>query len=135
MKNEDYVAQVNAGEFPKAIKVPLDAPFEDARGIIQNLWLGNSGSVTLITSKAGSVRANHKHKNDWHAIYVVSGLLSYQLAHHDGEIEEITAKSGEMIFTPPDIHHTVVAIEDTTFLTINGIVKNHENYMKTMYKN
>lgn len=133
MKNEEYVAKVNVGEFPKTIRVPLDTPFEDARGVIQNLWLGNSGSVTLITSKAGSVRANHKHKDDWHAIYVLSGILSYQVTYDSG-IEETIVRSGEMIFTPPDIHHTVVAVEDTTFLTINGIVKNHENYESSVVR-
>lgn len=133
MNNEEYVTNVNNGNFPNTIKVPLDMPFIDERGTIQNLWLGNSRSITIITSNKGAVRANHKHKGDWHAIYVISGMLSYQVTY-DNKVEETIIKPGEMIFTPPDIYHTVIAIEDATFLTINGIIKNHENYMKTMYK-
>ena len=83
MNNKDYVTLVNAGNFPEDIKVPIDPPFSDERGDITNLWLGNSGSVTLITSKAGSKRANHHHVNDWHSSYVVSGSIIYTEADVD----------------------------------------------------
>jgi len=134
MKNEEFVNQVNSGHFPEGPEVPLDPAFEDARGKIQNIWLGDSKSVTVITSKKGSVRANHKHQNDWHAIYVVSGILKYQITTDDGVSDSTVYQSGQMFFTPPDLHHTVTALKDTVFLTINGIVKNHENYENSIIR-
>lgn len=140
MNNQEFVEKVNVGQFPLEIRVPLDPPFVDDRGEIQNLWLGPSGSVTLISSKKGSVRAQHRHPapilntetgklegGDWHSIHVLSGSLEYR----EGNINDLRkhlVHPGEMIFTPPEVYHEVEAIEDTTFLTINGILKNHGNY-------
>jgi quercetin dioxygenase-like cupin family protein len=133
--NEAYVTAVNEGKEDLSVRVPLDKPFEDDRGTIQNLWLGNSGSVTIITSKAGSVRANHIHHNDWHSSYVVSGSIKYEEANEDGSNhKEFVFNKGDMFFSPPARWHKMTFLEDTVFLTINNIVKNHENYTKTMQK-
>jgi quercetin dioxygenase-like cupin family protein len=129
MKNEDYVKEVLAGQFPEDHKVPLDPPFTDNRGSIQNLWLGNSGSVTLIKSVKGAVRAKHVHKNgDWHAIYVLSGKVLYKQDVNEPELKETEFLPGQMFFTPPEVYHEVHMLEDTVFLTINGILKNNDNY-------
>lgn len=132
--HQTYVQNVVSGQFPDEIRVPLDPPFVDNRGEIQNLWLGNSGSITILTSKKGSRRAGHIHSTDWHSIYVISGLLSYVEGPDSKNLKEYIVEPGQMIFTRPDIYHEVIAIEDTVFLTVNGILKNHENYHKTMKK-
>ena len=36
-----------------------------------------SVSAVMISSNAGSPRANHYHKTDWHYCYVVSGEIEY----------------------------------------------------------
>ena len=129
MNNKDYVTLVNAGNFPEDIKVPIDPPFSDERGDITNLWLGNSGSVTLITSKAGSKRANHHHVNDWHSSYVVSGSIIYTEADVDkSNMKEYTFKAGDQFFSPPNKWHSMYFPEDTVFVTMNGIVKDHVGY-------
>ena len=51
----------------------IDAAFRDARGEIFNLFEGPLGHVALITSKKGSVRANHYHKQDHQTIYLIRG--------------------------------------------------------------
>jgi quercetin dioxygenase-like cupin family protein len=138
MSNKEYVDLVNQGKFIDSLSamVPLDPPFTDDRGVIQNLWLGNCGSVTLITTKAGSVRANHTHHGgDWHAAYVISGEIKY--SHGDpnpmgGIIIECTFKAGDMFFSPPEVWHKMEFPVDTVFITMNGICKNHENYEKTI---
>lgn len=134
MDNKTYVSLVNAGQFPEDIKVPIDSPHKDERGTIQNLWLGGCGSVTLITTKAGSVRANHIHIDDWHGAYVVSGEIKYFEENANGEIKEYLFKAGEMFFSPPERWHKMEFPQDTVFITMNGIIKNHENYIKTMHK-
>lgn len=132
MDNKTYVDLVNQGKYPEDIKVPLDKPYVDKRGVIQNLWLGNCGSVTLITTKAGSVRANHTHhENDFHAAYVVSGEIKYS-EEIDGEIKEYLFKAGDMFFSPPERWHKMEFPQDTVFLTCNGILKNHVNYERSI---
>lgn len=134
MNNKEYVDKVNSGEFPDNVIVPLDTPFVDNRGVIQNLWLGNSGSITLISSKKGAVRAKHKHTNDFHAAYILSGKVKYTEGEPDGDQKEMFFKAGDMFFTRPDVYHVMEFLTDGDMLTINGIVKNHENYEKDIQR-
>lgn len=135
MDNKEYVALVNEGKFPEDNMVPLDDPFIDSRGTIQNLWLGESKSVTLITTKKGAERASHWHQGDFHSIYIISGSIKYLERNQDGtNRQEKIIKQGEMVFTKPEVVHKVIALEDTVFITVNGIIKNAENYAKTMTK-
>ena len=46
--------------------IPLEKPFVDKRGEIIPLVDADMKSCVLITSKKGTVRANHYHKTDWH---------------------------------------------------------------------
>lgn len=126
--NTEYVEKINSGNYPDDIIVPLDKPFIDARGVIQNLWLGNSGSVTLIKSKRGAIRAKHKHTNDFHATYILNGEVKYIEGEPGNEQNETIFKAGDMFFTRPDVYHIMEFLTDCDMLTINGIVKNHENY-------
>lgn len=132
--NKDYVDAVNAGNFPYDIIVPLDKPFVDDRGIIQNVWLGNSGSITYIESVKGAVRAQHLHtieSGDFHSIFIISGSLKYTEGKNL-EAKEYIFKAGQSFFTRPGVFHTVEFLEHTKMITINGIVKNHENYEKSI---
>jgi quercetin dioxygenase-like cupin family protein len=123
MNNKEYVELVLQQKYPNDIVVPIDNPFIDERGMISNLWLGQSGSITLITSKKDSRRADHKHSKDWHTTYVISGSLKYI-----EEDNERTFNSGSLFFTKPGVFHTMIFLEDTIMITINNLVKNHENY-------
>lgn len=134
MKNQEYVEKVNTGKYPSDIVIPLDKPFVDDRGIIQNLWLGNSGSITLIKSNKGAIRAKHKHTDDFHAAYILNGEVKYVEGEPDGEQKEFFFKTGDMFFTRPGIYHFMEFLTDCEMLTINGIVKNHENYEKDIQR-
>ena len=57
--------------------VKLEKPFVDGRGSIKPLVDIIMKSAVMIDSKAGSLRANHYHKTDWHYCYVVSGQIEY----------------------------------------------------------
>lgn len=136
MKNEDFVKLVGEGVFPETQNnsVPIDKPFVDDRGEIFNLWLGNSGSVSLITTKAGKERASHYHTDDFHMIYVLSGSIKYLERDIEGKAikEPIIVKAGGNVFSKPNVVHKIIALEDTTFLTVNGILKNEINYAETV---
>ena len=62
---------------PKDVVIEQESPFVDERGKIQPLIDIDFKSCVLITSKKGTVRANHYHKKDWHFCYVLKGSIDY----------------------------------------------------------
>lgn len=130
MTNDEYTSRVEAGNYPEDVFVPLDPPFSDARGDIQNLVLKPMTSVAVITSKKGSVRANHTHSTDWHYAYIISGKIFY-FERYEGS-EEIPEPqifmAGQMFFTPPKVEHAMLFAEDTVFITMAKNVRSHESH-------
>jgi len=136
MNNKEYADLVNQGQFPEDNMVAIDPPFVDQRGEITNVWLGPSNSVSLITSKKGSSRASHWHQNDWHGAYVISGELEYFERDIDGTNvkEPIIVKAGEMVFSKPNVVHKMLFMQDTVFITVNGIIKDHSGYENSVHR-
>ena len=113
--------------------LPLKKPYSDDRGIIQTLVSLNESqmrSAVLIESKKGSLRANHYHKVDWHYCYIISGSIEYyyRSVNSDKEPMKILIKTGQVFYTPPMVEHAMVFPEDTTFLTLGGGTRLHEDY-------
>ena len=110
--------------------VKLEKPFVDGRGSIQPLVDMMMQSAVMIESKAGSLRANHYHKTDWHYCYVVSGRIEYlhRPTGSDQEPEIILVNEGEMVFTPPMIDHGMRFPVDTVFLTLSRNPRDQESY-------
>ena len=136
MDNKKYVDMVNSKNYPTKIEVPLDPPFKDKRGIIQNLWLGESKSVTYIESKTGAVRAKHKHTEDYHATYILEGSVKYSELEDDEKtvILSNVYRAGDMFFTKPGVFHIMEFLKDTKMITINNLVKNHDTYEKDIIR-
>ena len=112
------------------MKVDLAEPFADARGSIQPLVAGDFKAAQLITSKAGTVRANHYHKDDSHYMYIVSGEFDYYF-RPTGSVEEpecLRVKAGEMVYTPPMYDHAVKFVEDTTFINFASCDRDQSTY-------
>ena len=110
--------------------VKLEKPFVDGRGSIQPLVDIMMKSAVMIESKAGSLRANHYHKADWHYCYVVSGTIEYlhRPTGSDQEPEVILVNEGEMVFPPPMIDHGMRFPVDTVFLTLSRNPRDQESY-------
>ena len=110
--------------------VKLEKPFVDGRGSIQPLVDIMMKSAVMIVSKAGSLRANHYHKTDWHYCYVVSGTIEYlhRPTGSDQETEIIIVNEGEMVFTPPMIDHGMRFPVGTVFLTLSRNPRDQESY-------
>lgn len=126
-QNDQKLAGANP-PFDKVVKLP--APFSDNRGTIQPLVDDEMKSALLIHSKAGSLRANHYHKTDWHYCYVISGQINYfyRETGSKSEPELITVNENEMIFTPPKVDHAMVFPVDTIFLTLSRNSRGKEAY-------
>jgi len=120
MNHETYVELVARGQFPEDPRVPLPDSFEDARGVIQNLLLSTVRNVALVTSKKGTTRSNHYHKEDWHYLYVVSGSFNYYERPVDGpgSPEPLLVSAGELVFTAPMKVHRTDFLEDTVMVSM-----------------
>jgi quercetin dioxygenase-like cupin family protein len=116
--------------WPTSVIVDLESPFADERGEIQPLVDEDMKSCVLISSKKGSVRANHYHNTDWHYCYVISGSIDYYHRPFGStdEPEKVHVRTGQVFFTPPMVEHTMVFPEDTVFLTLGRNSRSQEVY-------
>ncbi len=123
-------ADEERASWPTTSIVELEPPLEDERGEIQPLVDMPMKSCLLITSKKGTVRANHYHKTDRHFCYVLKGRIEYYRRPH-GSSEpptKIVAGKGQMIFTPSLEEHAMVFPEDTVFLVLSRNSRAQEAY-------
>ena len=121
---------------PGSIIVGLEKPFEDTRGIIQNLVHHALGSAVIISSKAGSVRAEHWHKEDFHYCYLISGEILYlerPLGSRD-EPSKTIIKEGNLFFTGPNLEHSMYFVKDSLFLTLGRLSRTHDSYEKDLVR-
>ena len=99
----------------------IDPAFIDERGGITNIFEGNIEHIAIITSKKGTVRANHFHKNLHQYIYLVSGELEShccEVSNPDNK-QSILVKPGDLIDTPPMIAHAQRFTEDSVFIALS----------------
>ena len=126
----DPVTAEEKASWPEHGVVKLEKPFIDSRGSIQPLVDLMMRSAVMIDSKAGSLRANHYHKTDWHYCYVLSGQIEYlhRPTGSDAEPDVIVVDEGEMVFTPPMIDHGMRFPVDTVFLTLGRNPRDQATY-------
>lgn len=94
---------------------------DDERGIIDRLGEGPWQSVLRITSKKGTVRANHYHKYDSHLCFLERGKIRYVYRQANDErapVQEITVKPGQLFYTPPMVAHAMHFLEDSVFYAL-----------------
>ncbi len=99
----------------------IDPAVVDARGAITNIFEGLIGHVALITSKKGTVRANHYHKEDHQYIYLISGAYE----SHSCEVQNpakkqvLKVRPGDIVYTPSLTAHAQKFTEDSVFLALS----------------
>lgn len=124
------ITEEEMAHWPAHGVVKLENPFTDVRGRIQPLVDAMMRSAVLIESKAGSIRANHYHKTDWHYCYVLSGTIEY-IHRPTGTFMDpktIMVNEGEMVFTPPMVDHGMKFPVDTVFLTLSRNPRDQATY-------
>lgn len=101
-------------------KKHIGAAVKDVRGEIYNVFEGRIEHIALITSKKGTVRANHYHKQDHQYIYLISGAFE----SHSCEVKNpakkqvLEIKPGDIVETPAWIAHAQKFTEDSVFLAL-----------------
>ncbi len=136
MNNREITEAIDKGYYPVEKIIPLDAPFIDKRGVIQNLLLIPINSVAIITSKAGTVRSNHYHKTDWHYLYIISGSMNYyeRDVEGSGDVDPLLVTAGQMVFTPPMQVHKTEFLEDTVMVSFAKNIRDHEHHEQDLVR-
>ncbi|HOE69255.1 MAG TPA: cupin domain-containing protein [Candidatus Omnitrophota bacterium] len=108
----------------------IDPAFVDARGEIYNLFEGDIGHVAYITSKKGSVRANHYHKKDIQYMYLISGAYeTHCFPVGDPSRKQIlNVRPGDIVKTPPMVAHAQKFTEDSVFLSLTTRMREEGKY-------
>lgn len=91
---------------------------DDERGVIEQLARGEFQSVLRITSKQGTVRANHYHQYDSHLCYLASGKIRYverPALQEQAPLAEYIIEPGQVFYTAPMMAHAMEFLEDTVF--------------------
>ena len=104
--------------------------YVDARGAIAKILDDvDIKSVLLISSVAGSIRANHYHKKDSHYTYVLSGRIEWTEKPVEGEEPRtVVLERGDMVFTSPMTIHAARFLEDTKFLAFATEARSQDDY-------
>ena len=113
----------------------IKTAFDDERGEIKDvLERVDIDCVTLITSKKGAVRGNHYHKESEQYVFLLSGKMRFLTQMPGKELEEAITVSGDLVFTPPFERHTMIAIEDSTFIVFTRGPRGGKDYEKDTYR-
>jgi quercetin dioxygenase-like cupin family protein len=98
----------------------IDPAHVDERGEIHNVFEGHTGHIALITSKKGTVRGNHYHKEDYQYIYLLSGAFESHCCEvaNPEKKNVLEVKPGDIVDTPPLIAHAQKFTEDSVFLAL-----------------
>ncbi len=106
-------------------------PFIDNRGAIENYDLVFPVNMAnIITSKAGTMRANHYHPEQLQQALVVSGryISVYKDLLNNGNINSHVIKAGDLVVTPPMVAHTMIFLEDTIFINLVPGNRDHDKF-------
>ena len=112
-----------------------DPPISDERGSITNILDVDFPlrSILLITSKAGTVRANHYHMTDSHYVYLLNGKMEYTEKDMKGKNQRkrsVIVEPGDLIFSPPMVAHAMRFLENTVFLAFTTEPRDQRSYEK-----
>ena len=107
-------------------------PFKDERGVIENYDLiFPVNMANIITSKKGSIRANHYHPEQLQQVLIINGkyISVYKdLSVPESEINAHVVKAGDLIVTPPMVAHTMIFLEDTIFVNLVPGNRDHDKF-------
>ena len=111
--------------------IKIKPEFEDERGIISNILEKPITHVAIITSKKGSIRANHYHPHQTQYEYLISGRYesySKDLTKENAEMEKQIIEPCSLVITPKMIAHAMKFLEDSIMLNLTTGRRDSNNY-------
>lgn len=109
--------------------------FKDERGEMSHL-IDDDAKITsalIISSKKGSIRANHYHKKDTHYSYMIKGEMEYfsrPFKSKSKKLNKAIVREGEIVKTPPLTIHAMRFIKDSIFLALTTEARDQKKYEK-----
>ena len=132
MPDSERPTDPHASAFIDARRPALCEVDDHARhlGIINLRHGGVSGTVSVLECPAGSVRANHWHREDRHWLYIVTGGVDYyERPIGATELPEPQLfEAGDMIYTPPMVEHALKFTRDTILVSMSDRSRTHEEH-------
>ena len=109
--------------------------FEDSRGTITDIVEQiDFNGATIISSKAGSIRGNHYHKESVQYIYVLAGKMISRSKKMGEKLTEVVVQRGDLISHEKYEAHMFEALEDTTFLVLSSGLRTGKDYEKDTFR-
>ena len=109
--------------------------FEDSRGTITDIVEQiDFNGATIISSKAGSIRGNHYHKESVQYIYVLEGRMISRSKKMGEKLTEVVVQRGDLISHEKYEAHMFEALEDTTFLVLSSGLRTGKDYEKDTFR-
>ena len=116
----------------KEYTVKSSNPFVDARGRIDNYdMIFPVNMANIITSKAGSMRANHFHPEQLQQCLLVTGKyisVFKDLTDPQATINSQVIHAGDLSVMPPMVAHTMIFVEDSTFINLVPGNRDHDKF-------
>ena len=109
--------------------------YEDSRGTITDIVEQiDFNGATIISSKAGSIRGNHYHKESVQYIYVLEGRMISRSKKMGEKLTEVVVQRGDLISHEKYEAHMFEALEDTTFLVLSSGLRTGKDYEKDTFR-
>lgn len=110
--------------------------FEDARGAIRDILIGNDvDAITIITCAKDSVRGNHFHKKSMQYSYIVKGsFLCATQKDENAPVETKEIKEGDLVVHELEERHAFKALEDSVFLSLTKGPRQGKDYENDTFR-
>ena len=107
-------------------KLTPDFTHNDERGTLTQIAHAGYTQINAVTSKAGTLRGGHYHKQSTEAFYIISGTVEVTLSR-DNEQEKVAFHSGDFFRIEPYTVHSMLYTEDTVLIALYDIPVELEN--------
>ena len=96
--------------------------YKDKRGFIKTILNYGFSACLEVTSKKGTIRANHYHKKDEHFCYILKGeiLFFYRNRSKGSKLNYKVMKKGDLFFTTYNQDHLAYFLKNTHFLSYSS---------------
>ncbi len=131
---QEMITKWSEQKQPEALEYFIEGSkeYSDSRGRILNYELTEPiNLIGCITSRTGTVRANHYHPIQEQKCLLISGRyvsVTKDLSVPDAQIEYKIVHPGDIAVIRPNVAHTMVFLQDSLFLNLVNGEREHENY-------
>jgi len=116
----------------------LKPVFIDERGSIWDLLTDEDiHHIGFLTSKKGSIRGKHYHKEQKQYTLITKGKIRAivkNLSAKESDIETYDLEQNEMILFPPYHYHSIEALEDSEFFVFTSKSRKGTSYEDDTYR-